>query len=86
MQTAACLKLKETQVEILKTYFVRGLEKFLFLKFHLFIYLYPRVWIVCLHGCACCPQILEDDIESSGAAVTDSCRLPCGCGKLHPGI
>lgn len=43
MQTAACLKLKETQVEILKTYFVRGLEKFLFLKFHLFIYLYPRV-------------------------------------------
>lgn len=41
---------------------------------------------VCLSTCVVCPRRSEEDVESSGHQVTDSCEPPCGCWGSNPDL
>lgn len=49
------------------------------------------VQVFCLHAClsATCMQCQgrpEEGVGSSGTAVTDGCKMPCGCWQWKPGL
>lgn len=55
---------------------------FIFFKDVFIIYL--RVWVCRLHASMCLASTeAREDTRSPGARVIDSCKVPCGCGKLN---